>query len=78
MMTMGSLSIHPQGKVSGARIFRLIERKPEIDIDSPEGQEPTQEGVVGEIRLVGVSFAYPARPDVTIFSDFSLVVPAGA
>jgi len=33
--------------------------------------------MVGEIRLVGVGFAYPARPDVTIFSDFSLVVPAG-
>lgn len=65
----------PQGKVSGARIFRLIERKPLIDIE--EGLEPEQETVVGEIQLKGVSFAYPARPDVAIFSDFNLVVPAG-
>ena len=38
---------------------------------------PQQKTVVGELQLQAVSFAYPARPDVTIFSDFSLIVPAG-
>ena len=31
----------------------------------------------GELELQGVSFAYPARMDVQIFTDFSLKIPAG-
>ncbi|GIL71759.1 hypothetical protein Vretimale_808 [Volvox reticuliferus] len=33
--------------------------------------------VRGEIELRNVDFAYPSRPDVLIFRDFSLHVPAG-
>ncbi|GFR42553.1 hypothetical protein Agub_g3460 [Astrephomene gubernaculifera] len=33
--------------------------------------------VSGEIELRGVDFAYPARPDVLLFSNFNLHVPAG-
>ena len=35
------------------------------------------EGLKGELELQGVSFAYPARMDVQIFTDFSLKIPAG-
>ena len=33
--------------------------------------------VEGTIELKGVHFSYPSRPDVTIFSDFNLLVPSG-
>jgi ATP-binding cassette subfamily B (MDR/TAP) protein 1 len=32
----------------------------------------------GELALEDVSFSYPSRPDASIFSKFSLTVPAGA
>ena len=63
--------------MSGARIFRIINRKPLIEIDAEGGESPPESGVAGLLQLQGVSFAYPARPDVTIFEDFSLTVPAG-
>ncbi|GLC41172.1 hypothetical protein PLESTM_001163200 [Pleodorina starrii] len=39
------------------------------------GVAPTS--VRGEIELRGVNFSYPSRPDVLIFRDFNLHVPAG-
>ncbi|CAL8467005.1 g6541 [Coccomyxa elongata] len=61
-------------KVAGARVLGMINRKPEID-DQEEGEKP--ESVQGHIELKGVHFNYPARPELQIFRDFSLDVPAG-
>lgn len=61
-------------RASGARMFAVINRKPEIDTDAP-GEEP--EKVDGTIELREVTFSYPARLDVPIFQKFSLTVPAG-
>lgn len=61
-------------RASGARLFAVIHRKPEIDADAP-GEEP--EAVSGTIELREVTFSYPARADVPIFHRFSLTVPAG-
>lgn len=63
-----------QGRVSGAKLFKVIERTPQIDIFE-EGEE--LETFKGTIELCDVAFAYPARPDAQIFSNFSLTVPAG-
>lgn len=52
----------------------MLLRKPEID-DREEGEKP--ESVQGHIELKGVHFNYPARPELQIFKDFSLDVPAG-
>lgn len=35
------------------------------------------EAVAGAVELRGVTFKYPARPDVTVLHSMSLVVPAG-
>lgn len=51
-----------------------MHRKPEID-DQEEGEK--LESVRGHIELRGVHFNYPARPELQIFKDFSLDVPAG-
>lgn len=78
------LSVSPQGAPqvqyfskgasSGAKIFSVINRKPDIDADCT-GLEPEQ--VEGSLKLENVSFAYPARPDVMVMKGFSLDVPAG-
>lgn len=56
-------------------MFETIERKPKIDAYDNSGI--TLEDIKGEIELRDVYFRYPARPDVQIFSGFSLYVPSG-
>lgn len=53
----------------------VIDRKPLIDSSVRGGERPAGP-VKGRIELKGVTFAYPARPDVNVFSNFSLIVPA--
>jgi ATP-binding cassette subfamily B (MDR/TAP) protein 1 len=89
-----------KGRIAGARVFRLVERKPQIvinptedDLDGPkagakgdekdpEAPEPFQlveipdHTVKGEIKLISIVFAYPARPDVQVFNGFSITIPA--
>jgi ATP-binding cassette subfamily B (MDR/TAP) protein 1 len=68
----------PQGQVAGARIFQVIERQPLIEIDSEEGEVPPADAPIkGELELKEVSFTYPARPDLQIFTNFNLRIPAG-
>jgi ABC-type multidrug transport system fused ATPase/permease subunit len=49
-------------------------RKPLIDEDA-DGR--TLDVVAGQIELQDVTFSYPSRPDVVIFKNFSLNIPAG-
>jgi ABC-type glutathione transport system ATPase component len=49
-------------------------RKPEID-DEEDGHK--LESVEGRIELKNIHFNYPAQPELQIFKDFSLDVPAG-
>ena len=60
--------------VSG-RIYKIIEREPEIDSSSNLGKTPGK--MVGNIRFRDVSFSYPSRPDVSILKGFDLKVPSG-
>lgn len=56
-------------------MFETINRKPQIDAYDTSGIELND--IKGEIELKDVYFRYPARPDVQIFSGFSLHVPSG-
>lgn len=38
---------------------------------------PNESAIQGGIELRNVAFAYPARPDAAVFTDFSLVVAPG-
>ncbi|KAK7245615.1 hypothetical protein RIF29_40462 [Crotalaria pallida] len=64
-----------KAKDSAASIFEILDRKPVIDSSSIEGI--TLETVAGDIELRHVSFHYPTRPDIQIFKDLCLNIPAG-
>lgn len=60
---------------STASILAIIDRKSKIDSTSDEGIK--LEKVDGKIDFNHVSFKYPSRPDVQVFSDFTLGIPSG-
>lgn len=59
---------------SAEEIFKTIDRKSEIDPLSEEGQVPVT--CNGVIEIEDVTFAYPARPDITVLKGFTLSAPA--
>ncbi|WVZ99468.1 hypothetical protein U9M48_044759, partial [Paspalum notatum var. saurae] len=60
---------------SATSIFSILDRKSLIDSSSEEGS--TLENVKGDIDFKHVGFKYPSRPDVQIFTDFTLSIPSG-
>ncbi|KAG0172209.1 ATP-binding cassette, sub-B (MDR TAP), member 4 [Apophysomyces sp. BC1034] len=70
-------STFAKAKYSSLAIFELLDRVPLIDPDM-EGIEPQGNQVHGDIDFDSISFRYPARPDVPIFSgEFHLKGKAG-
>ncbi|XP_010559276.1 PREDICTED: ABC transporter B family member 9 [Tarenaya hassleriana] len=63
------------GQAAAYKMFETIKRKPTIDPYDKNGV--VLEEIRGDIELKDVHFRYPARPDVQIFSGFSLFVPSG-
>ncbi|XP_004234243.1 ABC transporter B family member 9 [Solanum lycopersicum] len=70
-----SLSAFSAGQAAAYKIYETIKRTPKIDPYDPRGIQ--LEDIKGEIELKDVYFKYPARPDVQIFSGFSLYIPSG-
>ncbi|KAK8693709.1 hypothetical protein V6N13_071280 [Hibiscus sabdariffa] len=64
-----------KAKTAAASIFAIIDRKSKIDPGDESGV--ILENVKGEIELSHVSFEYPLRPDIQIFQDLCLTIPAG-
>ncbi|KAF0933166.1 hypothetical protein E2562_014155 [Oryza meyeriana var. granulata] len=60
---------------AAASIFRVIDRKSKMDASSDEGTTP--EKIEGNIEFQHVSFKYPARVDVQIFTNLCLRIPSG-
>ncbi|XLR62109.1 hypothetical protein S83_012781 [Arachis hypogaea] len=56
-------------------IFAVLDRTTKIAADDENGHNP--EHVTGQIQLHDVHFAYPTRPNVTIFKSFSMKIEAG-
>ncbi|KHN48276.1 ABC transporter B family member 1 [Glycine soja] len=70
-----SMAAFTKARVAAAKIFRVIDHKPGIDIKSESGLE--LESVTGLVELRNVDFSYPSRPEFMILHNFSLNVPAG-
>ncbi|KAH9291620.1 hypothetical protein KI387_043189 [Taxus chinensis] len=73
--TSPSLNAFGAGRAAAYKMFETIDRKPEIDVFDKSGL--VLEDIQGDIELKDVRFTYPARPDVQIFSGFSLEIPRG-
>lgn len=60
---------------SAGKIISTIDRVPTIDSSSTEGLQP--ESCEGHVELRNIDFRYPARANIQVLSNLSLVVPAG-
>ncbi|KAH9643704.1 hypothetical protein HF086_001814 [Spodoptera exigua] len=58
-------------RASAASVYAVINRKPEIDIFSDEGERPE---LKGDIAFKDVHFRYPARKDVLVLNGLSLTI----
>uniref|UniRef100_A0A0E0C380 ABC transmembrane type-1 domain-containing protein n=1 Tax=Oryza meridionalis TaxID=40149 RepID=A0A0E0C380_9ORYZ len=63
------------GQGAAYRLFRTIERQPDIDACCTTGD--IFEDVKGDVELKDVYFSYPSRPEHLVFDGFSLQVPSG-
>ncbi|KAF3594022.1 hypothetical protein DY000_02025729 [Brassica cretica] len=63
-----------KGSDAVGSVFAVLDRYTSIDPEDPEGYEP--ERVTGRVEFLNVDFSYPTRPDVMIFSDFSIDINA--
>ncbi|CAF2041701.1 hypothetical protein HID58_033497 [Brassica napus] len=64
-----------KAKDSAASIFEILDSKPKIDSSSNKGT--VLPIVHGHIEFQHVSFRYPTRPDIQIFSDLCLTISFG-
>ncbi|XP_074557178.1 putative multidrug resistance protein [Curcuma longa] len=64
-----------KGADAVASVFAVLDRYTLIEPDDQEAHRTAK--LTGDIDICRVEFAYPARPDVVIFRDFSLYIEAG-
>ncbi|CAD5117028.1 DgyrCDS5857 [Dimorphilus gyrociliatus] len=64
-----------KGKSAANRIFYLLDREPEIDSFSEEGEVLPQ--VSGDVSFSDVTFRYPSRPDVPVLRGLTLKANKG-
>ncbi|XP_077202534.1 ATP-binding cassette sub-family B member 10, mitochondrial isoform X2 [Paroedura picta] len=65
-----------KGLGAGGRLWELIDRKPELPFN--EGIVLNQDTFRGALEFRNIQFAYPARPETSVFQDFTLTIPAGS
>uniref|UniRef100_A0AAR2IQS5 ABC-type xenobiotic transporter n=1 Tax=Pygocentrus nattereri TaxID=42514 RepID=A0AAR2IQS5_PYGNA len=64
---------YAKAKISASHVLMLINRVPDIDNDSEEGENPVQSNV----RFQDVHFKYPSRPDIPVLQGLRLRVKKG-
>ncbi|KAL4828558.1 hypothetical protein H8958_013876 [Nasalis larvatus] len=64
-----------KGLGAGGRLWELLERQPKLPFN---GVILNEKSFQGALEFKNVHFAYPARPEVPIFQDFSLSIPSGS
>ncbi|KAG1668332.1 Multidrug resistance protein 1 [Nymphon striatum] len=64
-----------KAKVSAARILRLLDQKPEIDVTSGDGYQ--LKTFDGEVTFKDINFSYPNRPDATVLRGVDFKVKPG-
>lgn len=69
------LTAFGKAKVAGRTIMEMISRKPSINHNDALGMKISK--VEGHIELKHISFSYPSRPQILVFQDFCVDIPAG-
>jgi ATP-binding cassette subfamily B (MDR/TAP) protein 1 len=73
--TSAMASDSTKARESATSILALIDMRSKINSTSNEGIKLDK--VDGNIHFNHVTFKYPSRPDVQVFSDFTLGIPSG-
>uniref|UniRef100_A0A3B4E1T5 ABC-type xenobiotic transporter n=1 Tax=Pygocentrus nattereri TaxID=42514 RepID=A0A3B4E1T5_PYGNA len=66
---------YAKAKISASHVLMLINRVPDIDNDSEEGENPDH--FEGNVRFQDVHFKYPSRPDIPVLQGLRLRVKKG-
>ncbi|XP_051883493.1 LOW QUALITY PROTEIN: bile salt export pump-like [Pristis pectinata] len=66
---------YAKAKIAAARFFQLIDRVPEINVYSDEGEK--WNNFKGEIKFIDCKFTYPNRPDFQVLNGLSVSVRPG-
>ncbi|CAK9200561.1 unnamed protein product [Sphagnum troendelagicum] len=74
-MSLPNLKYFAEAQIAAHRIFKMIDRVPDIDSDDTTGSVFRK--VRGNLELVDVAFAYPSRLEQQIFKSLNLTIPAG-
>uniref|UniRef100_K3W854 Bile salt export pump n=1 Tax=Globisporangium ultimum (strain ATCC 200006 / CBS 805.95 / DAOM BR144) TaxID=431595 RepID=K3W854_GLOUD len=64
-----------KAKKAASRVFKIIDRVPEIDSTSSTGIVLPH--VNGDIEFKNLTFTYPSRPDAQIYKNYSLKIARG-
>ncbi|XP_025814011.1 ABC transporter B family member 4-like isoform X2 [Panicum hallii] len=70
-----SVTAFAEGQGAAYRMFKIIERKPDIDIYDTTGI--ILDDIKGDVELKDVYFSYPTRSEHLVFDGFSLRIPSG-
>ncbi|KAJ7294392.1 hypothetical protein O6H91_Y260100 [Diphasiastrum complanatum] len=69
-----TLSTFAKARAAGYKIIEMIHKQ--LPTNKRESNGLQIDNVQGEVEFCSVSFSYPSRPNVPIFTDFSLRIPA--
>ncbi|XP_029442921.1 LOW QUALITY PROTEIN: multidrug resistance protein 1-like [Rhinatrema bivittatum] len=64
-----------KAKVSAQQIFKLLNRKPQIDSYNEEGEKLSN--FAGNIEFRNIKFVYPTRPEVQVLQGLNISVAKG-
>lgn len=66
---------YAKAKISAARFFQLLDRKPPINVYSEAGEK--WDNFQGKIDFIDCKFTYPSRPDIQVLNGLSVSVNPG-
>ncbi|XP_006902171.1 PREDICTED: bile salt export pump-like isoform X1 [Elephantulus edwardii] len=66
---------YAKAKISAARFFQLLDRKPPINVYSSAGEK--WDNFQGKIDFLDCKFTYPSRPDVQVLNGLTVSVNPG-
>ncbi|XP_055878829.1 ATP-binding cassette sub-family B member 10, mitochondrial-like [Biomphalaria glabrata] len=67
-----------RGVAASDRIWDIMDRKPLIELDYLTRPLKTLDFFKGNLRMNNVSFSYPSRSEMPIFTDMTLDIPSGS